>query len=234
MLALLVADRLTKFYGLRPILRGINLQVSRGEFVAILGANGAGKTTLLRMLATLSKPTTGGLSLDGIDALKQPEAARARIGVVSHHSLVYPDLSAYENLAFHANMHGLTFTASHTQSDVIEAALRRVNLWARAHDHARTFSRGMIQRLTIARAILHDPPLLLLDEPYTGLDQPSAANLSALLRDAAGQGRAIVMTTHEFGRGLDGVTRALAIKGGKIDGELTNGISAETLGRLVA
>jgi heme exporter protein A len=204
----------------------VSLAVACGEFVAVLGANGAGKTTLLRMLATLSTPTSGALSIDGVDALKHPEQARARIGVVSHQSLVYPDLTAYENLRFHADLHGVD--ASH-----IETALRRVNLWQRAHDPARTFSRGMIQRLTIARATLHNPALLLLDEPYTGLDQTSAAALSTLLREAAGAGRAVVMTTHEFGRGLEGVTRAVVIREGRIGGQLNADIRAETLGALL-
>jgi heme exporter protein A len=111
--------------------------------------------------------------------------------------------------------------------------LRRVNLWNRRNDFARTFSRGMIQRLTIARAILHDPPLLLLDEPFTGLDQSSAANLSALLRETAMAGRAVVMTTHEFHRGLDDVTRALVIKGGQIEHEELDDFSVSRLTVLV-
>jgi heme exporter protein A len=231
MTQLLVVDRVAKFYGMRPILRGVSFAVERGEFVAVLGANGAGKTTLLRMLATLSRPASGTIIVDGIDATKQAERARARIGVVSHHSLVYADLTAYENLAFHASLHGMERDAA---APAIEAALRRVNLWARAHDSARTFSRGMIQRLTIARALLHDPPLLLLDEPYTGLDQNSAASLSALLREAAGGGRGIVMTTHEFGRGLEGVTRALVIRAGRIGRELIGGVTAESLAEALA
>jgi heme exporter protein A len=228
---LLVVDRVAKFYGLRPILRGVSFTVDRGEFVAVLGANGAGKTTLLRMLATLSRPAAGAIVVDGVDAVKQPERARARIGVVSHHSLVYADLTAHENLAFHASMHGVEREAA---ARAIEESLRRVNLWARAHDSARTFSRGMIQRLTIARALLHDPPLLLLDEPYTGLDQSSATSLSALLREAAGDGRGIVMTTHEFGRGLDGVTRALVIRGGRIGHEIVGGVTAAALAEALA
>ncbi len=231
MSSLLVVDRIAKLYGLRPILRGVSFTVERGEFVAVLGANGAGKTTLLRMLATLSRPAAGSIFVDGIDATKQPERARARIGVVSHHSLVYVDLTAYENLAFHAEMHGMKGDAA---AKVIEELLRRVNLWARANDFARTFSRGMIQRLTIARALLHDPPLLLLDEPYTGLDQSSAGALSALLREAAGGGRGIVMTTHEFGRGLDGVTRALVIRGGRVGSEIAGGVTPEALAEAVA
>ena len=115
----------------------------------------------------------------------------------------------------------------------IEDCLRRVNLWNRRDDFARTFSRGMIQRLTIARAILHDPPLLLMDEPYTGLDQASAANLSALLRETAMNDRAVIMTTHELSRGLEGVTRALIIKAGKIEHELTAGFTPDMLTHLM-
>jgi heme exporter protein A len=210
---LLTATALTKLFGMRPVLRGVDLSVDRSEFVTILGPNGAGKTTLLRILATLSTPNGGTLSIGGIDALKDAAKARANIGMVSHHSLVYPDLTAYENLSFFARMYGLPHNQ---QPATIEDSLRRVNLWNRAHDYARTFSRGMTQRLTIARAILHNPPLLLLDEPYTGLDQASAQNLSALLREVALSGRAVVMTTHELGRGLEGVTRFVQVEQGKL------------------
>ena len=211
---LLDAQSITKLYGMRPVLKGVSLQVTEGEFVCLLGANGAGKTTLLRILATLARPNSGTLSINGVDALKDPNRARAYIGVVSHHSLMYPDLSAIENLQFYGSLYGITALAAR-----IEAVLRRVNLWTRASDPARTYSRGMMQRLTIARATLHDPPLLLLDEPYTGLDQASADNLSSLLREVALSGRAVVMTTHEMGRGLDGVTRFVQVERGVLSVE---------------
>ena len=218
---LLTATALTKLYGMRPVLRGVDLSVERGEFVTILGPNGAGKTTLLRILATLSTPNGGALNINGVDALKDATRARAFIGMVSHHSLVYPDLTAYENLQFFARLYAIT---KNQQSITIEDALKKVNLWNRAHDYSRTFSRGMTQRLTIARAILHDPPLLLLDEPYTGLDQASAQNLSALLREVALSGRAVVMTTHELGRGLEGVTRFVQVEQGKMQGMKDEGL----------
>jgi heme exporter protein A len=236
---MLVAVDLAKFYGMRPVLRGVGLRVAAGEFLAVLGPNGAGKTTLLRILATLARPDAGKLAVGGVDALEHPARARALIGVVSHQTLIYPDLTALENLEFFARMYGIdggrTTNDGRGKSSIenrqskIENALRRVDLWPRAHDLARTFSRGMIQRLAIARAVLHDPPLLLLDEPYTGLDQGSARNLSALLRELAIGGRAVVMTTHEFGRGLDGVTRALVLRGGRVAAELADGITAERL-----
>ena len=140
---LLTATALTKLYGMRPVLRGVDLSVDRGEFVTILGPNGAGKTTLLRILATLSTPNGGALNINGVDALKDATQARAFIGMVSHHSLVYPDLTAYENLQFFARMYAIT----HNQQPItIEDALKKVNLRNRAHDYARTFSRGMTKK----------------------------------------------------------------------------------------
>jgi heme exporter protein A len=237
------AIELAKFYGMRPVLRNLSLRVERGEFVAILGPNGAGKTTLLRVLATLARPDAGKLTISGVDALENPSRARALIGVVSHQPLVYPDLTAAENLQFYAQMYGIergragsewrlgTNRKSPVSSlhALVSERLRQVDLLTRAHEPVRAFSRGMVQRLAIARAILHDPPLLLLDEPYTGLDQTSARNLSALLRELAVAGRTVVMTTHEFGRGLEGVTRAVLLKAGRVSGELTGALTPDRL-----
>lgn len=206
---MLDAAGIRKRYGLRPVLRGLNLRVGPGEIVAILGANGAGKSTLLRVLATLLRPEAGTLVIDGIDALARGGDARARIGVVLHHTMVYPELSGRENLRFHAELRGLNDSAAR-----ITAALEQVDLIRRADDLARAYSRGMAQRLSLARALLHEPVLLILDEPFTGLDQASAARLSALLADWARAGKAGVMTTHEVGRGMESVTRALTLDGG--------------------
>ncbi len=226
-MAILEARDIAKAHGLRPVLRGVTLNVAAGEFVAILGANGAGKTTLLRILATLSRPDAGSLAIGGADALRHPGQARRRIGFVSHHSLIYGDLTAAENLRFYADLYDVGHGGDAAPVPArIEEALGRVNLAARAHDLARAFSRGMLQRLTIARALLHDPELILLDEPFTGLDQASARALSELLRTLAAGGRALVMTTHEFSRGLDGVTRAALIHGGRIADECAGGAIA--------
>jgi len=255
MTILLSAINIGKLFGMRPVLRNVSLEIARGEFVAILGANGAGKTTLLRILATLIRPSAGALAIGAVDALAHPDRARAFIGLVSHQSLIYPDLTARENLEFYGRMYGAgerkpggadanrhpgsrdRRAGQREQGDelqpLVEDALRRVGLWNRRDDLARTFSRGMIQRLTIARAILHDPLLLLLDEPFTGLDQASAASLSALLREMAVRDRAVVMTTHELGRGLDGVTRALILQGGQITHELRHDITADALTALM-
>lgn len=227
---MLVATDLSKFYGLRPVLRNVSLAVAQGEFVAILGPNGAGKTTLLRVLATLVRPDGGKLSIGGADVLQHPQQARGQIGMVSHQPLVYPDLTAFENLTFYARMYGV---GRKDEQALVTGVLERVDLLRRAQEPVRTFSRGMLQRLAIGRAILHDPALLLLDEPYTGLDQASANRLNALLRELAVAGRAVVMTTHEYNRGLEGVTRAVYLKAGQVTNELRSGITPEALYQLM-
>ena len=227
---MLVATDLSKYYGLRPVLRHVSLAVTQGEFVAILGPNGAGKTTLLRVLATLVRPDGGKLSIGGADVLQHPQQARAQIGMVSHQPLVYPDLTAFENLTFYARMYGV---GRKDEQALVTGVLDRVDLLRRAQEPVRTFSRGMLQRLAIGRAILHDPALLLLDEPYTGLDQTSANRLNALLRELAVAGRAVVMTTHEYNRGLEGVTRAVYLKAGQVTNELRSGITPEALYQLM-
>lgn len=227
---MLVATDLSKFYGLRPVLRNVSLAVAQGEFVAILGPNGAGKTTLLRVLATLVRPDAGKLSIGGADVVRHPQQARAQIGMVSHQALVYPDLTAFENLTFYARMYGV---GRKDEQALVTEVLERVDLLRRAREPVRTFSRGMLQRLAIGRATLHDPTLLLLDEPYTGLDQASANRLNALLRELAVAGRAVIMTTHEYNRGLEGVTRAIYLKAGQVTNELCSGITPEALNLLM-
>jgi heme exporter protein A len=207
------AKGVVKVFGLRPVLRGVDLHVAPGEFLALFGPNGAGKTTFLRILATLSRPTGGQVTIGGFHLPGEAQAARGAIGLVSHQPLLYSELSAAENLRFYARMYGLE---SATREARIEEVLRMVNLHRRANDLARTFSRGMAQRLGIARAILHDPPVLLLDEPYTGLDQDSALALDKLLRDVAISGRTILMTTHDIERGLALADRAAILSRGVI------------------
>ena len=175
----------------RPVLRGINLSVDAGEFVAVLGANGAGKSTLLKLLATLSAPSEGELWLFGAPARAGAAALRRRIGLIDHQPLLYRDLTASENLAF--------FAALYEPGDPrrrVAAALERFGLLARADDPVKSFSRGMVQRLAIARALLHDPDLLLLDEPATGLDVEGQALLEQVIREGAGR-RTTIFTTHD-------------------------------------
>ncbi len=187
--------RLVKTFGVKPVLRGLDFEVEQGEFVALLGPNGAGKTTFLRILATLSRPKMGEVRVAGYSLPAQAAAVRQRLGVVSHQPLLYGDLSAEENLNFYARMYALT-----GQAGRIVEVLQMVGLYRRRRDLVREFSRGMQQRLAIARAILHDPQILLFDEPHTGLDQDAAAMLDGLLSEIASGGRTVVMTSHDLPR----------------------------------
>jgi heme exporter protein A len=162
--------QLVKTFGLKPVLRGMDFQAEPGEFVALVGPNGAGKTTFLRILATLSRPSMGVVRVAGYSLPGQAAAVRRRLGVVSHQPLIYGDLTAYENLYFYGKMYG-----TRELKPRIESVLELVGLLARQRDLVRKFSRGMQQRLAIGRAILHNPQVLLFDEPHTGLDQDAAA-----------------------------------------------------------
>jgi heme exporter protein A len=192
---LIVVSKLAKAFGLRPVLRDINFTVYRGSVVALLGPNGSGKTTLLRMLAALSKPSTGTITIGGWTLPKEAAAVRAQLGVVSHLPLLYDDLTAEENLAFFARLYNLDHAA-----DRVATALERVGLTRRARELVRTFSRGMQQRLAIARATIHDPAVLLLDEPYTGLDPNGADFLDTMIAEWKLTGRTLIMSLHDLQR----------------------------------
>jgi heme exporter protein A len=194
--------KLVKRFGLKAVLRGVDLTVEQGEFVALLGPNGAGKTTLLRILATLSRPTLGQVQIAGFELPKQAAAIRRRLGVVSHQPLLYGDLTAEENLLFYGRMYYLDNLRTR-----INEVLDLVDLSARRGDLVRQYSRGMQQRLAIGRAILHQPEVLLFDEPHTGLDQDSAAMLDGVLKEIAARGRTVVMTSHDLSRAADLATR---------------------------
>ncbi len=207
------AKNITKVFGLRPVLKGITLTIGQGEFLTLFGPNGAGKTTFLRILSTLSRPTTGQISIAGYPLPGHAQTARSLIGVVSHWPLLYGDLTAEENLRFYAQMYALN---GKVRDQRIDDVIRAVGLHKRRLDLVRTFSRGMQQRLAIARAILHDPPVLLLDEPYTGLDQDAAATLDGVLHDVATRGRTVLMTTHNIARGLVRADRVAILSKGRI------------------
>lgn len=187
--------KLVKRFGMKPVLRGMDCSVEAGEFVAILGPNGAGKTTFLRILASLSRPTMGSVSIAGFSLPGQAASVRRRLGVVSHLPLLYGDLTAEENLRFYARM----YEVDHADQR-ISAVLDMVGLAARRKDLVRTFSRGMQQRLAIGRAILHDPEVVLFDEPHTGLDQDACQMLDTVLSEVAARGRTVVMTSHDLAR----------------------------------
>lgn len=205
------ARGLVKQFGGRRALDGLDLELPQGAFLSIFGPNGAGKTTLLRELALLARPTGGELRILGVDALEEPDALRSRIGLISHKSMLYGDLTARENLAFFASLYGLEGPEAGTRIDEL---LRLVELDHRANDCARTFSRGMQQRLSIARALINDPELVLLDEPYSGLD-PHAAELFDRLIARVRDGRTFVMVSHDLEKGFDLCTRALIMARGR-------------------
>lgn len=210
---MIIVEGLVKTYGLLPVLRKLDLHVERGQFLVLLGPNGSGKSTLLRILAGLAKPTAGVVKIGGWQLPKEAFAVRRQLGVVSHLPLLYDTLTAEENLHFFTQLYDLPREGREAR---VKKVLETVGLKFRARDQVRTFSRGMLQRLTIARAILHDPAVLLFDEPYTGLDQEASAVLDELLRDLAGQGRTIVMTTHDIQRGHGLASHLAILSRGKI------------------
>ncbi len=194
-----VCRGVTKVYGRTRALAGVDLTFRVGEVTALLGANGAGKTTLLSILSTLLRPSAGEVRYGEAGHDEAATSLRGEIGLVSHAALVYPQLSALENLHFFGRLYGLDQLPERAA-----AVLERVGLaepaWQRA---ASTYSRGMLQRLALARALLPDPRLLLLDEPFTGLDRDASARLMEILREARGRGRIVVLVTHD----LDGAAR---------------------------
>ena len=207
---------IVKQYGLNPVLRGVDLAVEQGEFVTLVGPNGAGKSTLLGIVATLLRPTAGEARVGGWQLPQQAGRVRRHIGLVSHHALLYRDLTAAENLLFYAKLYRLPDADAR-----VADALRRVGLFARQRDPVGAFSRGMVQRLTIARATLHEPDVLLLDEPYTGLDQEATQLLDELLRGETARGRTILMITHDLGHGLGLADRLAILHGGRIAHEVS-------------
>ncbi len=202
---------LTKSYGPIYALRGDDLDVETGESVTIVGPNGAGKTTLLRILATLLQPSSGEARVNGMDLSTRSYDIRARIGFASHRSLVYDSLTVEENLTFYGKLYRVPALAART-----EDVLRTVGLLSRRRSRAGTLSRGMQQRLSLARAIIHRPDLMLLDEPYAGLDQESAEMLEILLDAVHGEAGTVIMTTHDLERGLSRGDRVVILNKGRI------------------
>lgn len=202
---------LTKSFGHHVALRGVNLAVAEGEFLALFGPNGAGKTTMIRIIASLARPTAGHVTVRGHDLGSATAAVRRHVGVISHNPLLYGDLTPDENLRFFARLYDLP-----DADQQIDSVLEQVGLGARRRDPVRTFSRGMVQRLAIARAILHDPAIMLLDEPYTGLDLQAADMLRGVLQELAAANRTVIMTTHHLEQGLEMCDRAAILNRGRI------------------
>ncbi len=209
--ALLSVRRLSKRFGSFWALREVDVDIRDGEVVTLFGPNGAGKTTLMRIVAGLGKATGGEIRLSGMVAQANDIAARRLLGFVSHQPLLYPDLTARENLVFFARLYDLP-------QGTIRAAelLERVGLIHRANQPVRQFSRGMQQRVAIARALLHDPRLLLLDEPYTGLDPAAMDWLTEMLGVLKRQGHTILMTSHDLDRGAAIADRVAILAGGRL------------------
>jgi heme exporter protein A len=207
--AALSVQGLTKAFGVRRALDGVSFDVPVGALLAIFGPNGAGKTTLLHILTTLARPSLGTVSLLGYDLAEDPDEIRAHIGLVSHRSMLYPDLTAEENLLTIARLYGV----ANPQSRVGEL-LAAVELTARRHDVVRGFSRGMTQRLAIARALIHDPELLFLDEPYSGLDPHAADILDNLIADMRTR-QTLVMVSHDLSKGFTLASHVLMLARGK-------------------
>jgi len=193
------------------VLAGVDLTVEAGELVALLGPNGAGKTTLLRVLATLLRPSGGVLALFGTDSRALAPAALRRIGYAGHDTACYADLTGAENLAFYAELFGLGDRAAR-----VADALGWAGLEGAARRPVRTYSRGMHQRLALARALLHEPELVLLDEPFSGLDPDAAGRLVERLRTLRAAGVAIVLTTHDVERVATLATRTAILHRGRI------------------
>ena len=205
------ATGLTKIYGTRYALRGVNLKAERGEILGVFGPNGAGKSTLVRILAGQAKPTSGSVTICGHPLSSEAAQARACTGVVGHQTYLYDDLTAVENLRFFARMFGLR----HSQQTLLER-LARVGLRGREHEPVRHFSRGMQQRLALARATLHDPEVLILDEPYTGLDQQATILLDELVQDFSRGGGTVLLVTHDVEHGLNIADRVLLLVSGRV------------------
>src|SRR5271157_3880160 len=207
----------SKQFGIFQALSGVCLRVEPGDSILLYGPNGAGKTTLLRVLSTLARPSEGKVLYDGADVHANPTAAKAAIGFVSHTTFLYGELTARENLEFVGKLFGLADSPQRVAS-----MLDLFHLRERAETPVRELSRGYQQRVSLARAFLHDPQFLLLDEPFAGLDAATVNNLESLMRELPAQGKAVVFSTHDFDRGAALSRRLVALEAGRIryDGPL--------------
>ena len=208
-LALDVRD-LSRTFGARKALDGVSFDLPKGAFLSIFGPNGAGKTTMLKVLSTLTTPSKGKASVLGLDVLEDAVELRERIGFISHNPLLYPDLTAEENLEFFADLYCIDNPAAR-----VKELLTAVELNHRKLDAVRTFSRGMIQRLSIARALLHKPEVIFLDEPYSGLD-PHAMDILDSLIASVREEHTFVMISHDLQKGLELCSHALILAKGKV------------------
>ncbi len=202
---------LTKSFGTRQALRGLDLEIEPGKSLVVFGPNGAGKTTLVRILATIMSPSSGTITIDGLDLKSHAGEIRRRIGIVTHQTFLYSNLTAYENLEFYGRMFEVP-----SLKERIHEIVSLVGMTARLHDRVGILSRGMQQRMSIARALVHKPSIMLLDEPETGLDQEAIPLLWGMLPGEMGQKRTVILTTHNLERGLALGDRVLILDRGKV------------------
>ena len=204
------AKHLSKVFGTRKAVDDVSFELPEGSFLSIFGPNGAGKTTLLRVLSTLARPTNGEALVAGVDVREEPDKAREHIGLISHQSMLYPDLTAEENLLLYAKLYGVEDPEARV-AELLDA----VGLAHRKLDLVRTFSRGMTQRVSIARALVHDPDVVFLDEPYSGLDPHAVEIFDELIESVRGD-RTFVMVSHDLAKGFVMCTHALVLARGRI------------------
>lgn len=210
---MLEARGVSKYFGRRRVLSGLDLRIGDGEIVALMGPNGSGKTTLLRIMATLLEPSAGDVLLDGTSVYEDPVLARRSLGVVGHSTYTYDDLTALENLRFYWLMNGKPGRGFQSAGT---ALLRRVGLSHRANDKAAVFSRGMRQRLAIARALIHSPKVMLLDEPFSSLDQKGVDILTQVLLEERAKGASVLVVTHDVQRISELADRASILENGAV------------------
>jgi len=207
---LISLKKVKKRYGHTDALKGVTFELNEGDFFCVFGPNGAGKSTLLKILSTQTRPSSGEIIYDGTPLNKLKDDFRAHFGVISHEPFLYENLTAEENLYFYARLYGVKDV-----DNVVSELFKRVELSKRRHDKVRGYSRGMLQRLSIARALLHNPNIIFLDEPYTGLDQHASMVLTNILKEQFSMKKTIIMVTHNLPRGYELATRIGIINQGK-------------------
>ncbi len=198
-------DSVSKAFGAKWVLKSVSFSITSGQSVCICGVNGAGKSTLMRIIAGLLQPDKGMVSINGYDVSKEPEKTKASLGVISHKSMVYSDLTVLENINFFATLYGVKKNLG------IEELLKDVGLFSYRYDKAGILSRGLLQRLAIVRALVHKPAVLLADEPFTGLDSQACRHLVSVLNNFTKTGGTTVMTTHDINIGLQCCNRVVVL-----------------------
>jgi heme exporter protein A len=207
---LIKLEKVTKKYSHIEALKELSFSLKKGEFLSIFGANGAGKSTLLKILSAQTKATKGSIFFNGTNIKDLPNDFRQNFGIISHQPFLYENLSAFENLNFYAKLYSVE-----NIEEVVKNILKKVELFKRKDDLVRGYSRGMLQRLSIARALIHNPEIILLDEPYTGLDQHASYLLSNILQEQFENNKTIIMVTHNLQRGYQLSSKIAIMKKGE-------------------